>query len=64
MYYKELAESEAIQREEALVRIAALIQRYDIRPADLWALFPDQSVNQPLGQSRAESKLFDPFFDA
>lgn len=40
MYYRELEEAEALQKEEALGRIAALIKRYDIRPADLLAFFP------------------------
>lgn len=62
MNYHEVAEAEAIQKEEALRRISAMIKRYGITSADLRAILPDL-VGEVAGKSQPEARLFDPFFD-
>lgn len=58
----EEAETEAIQKEEALRRISAMIKRYDITSADLRAILPDLA-SEVARKSQPETRLFDPFFD-
>ncbi len=61
---KELLEAEAIQREDALKRIAALVRRYELTQAEvlqIWAGDPSAALAR---KSLPEAKRFDPFFDA
>jgi hypothetical protein len=62
MSYRDLEEVDAIQKEEALRKISAMIKRYDITAADLQAIVPDMA-NSAARKSLPEAKLFDPFFD-
>lgn len=63
-------EAEEAAREEAIDRIAALIRRFDLRPAELAKYFVyDQNTKQDappdyLVMSKPKSRTFDPFFDA
>ncbi len=62
MNYRDLGEADAIQKEEALRKISAMIKRYDITAADLQAIVPGMA-NPASRKSLREAKLFDPFFD-
>lgn len=62
MNYQEGAEFEAIQKEDALQRISAMIKRYNITLADLQAILPDMA-SEAARKSQPEARLFDPFFD-
>lgn len=52
-----------IHREEALRRIAALVKRYGITPAELLQILADSETN-PVREGLPPPKRFDPFFDA
>ena len=59
----ELQEAEAIHREEALRRIAALVKRYGITPAELFQI-AEGAQSGAADKALHEAKRFDPFFDA
>ncbi|WP_146107695.1 hypothetical protein [Porphyrobacter sp. HT-58-2] len=60
---KEIMEAEAIHKEDALRRIAAMVNRYQITKADLAAILPDVMTCAPGDNQAPKSKLFVPFFD-
>ena len=60
---KELREAEAIHREDALRRIAALVRRYELTQDEVLQIWADGEVKQPR-KALPPAKLFDPFFDA
>lgn len=63
MRREEIIEAEVIHREDALRRIAAMIARYNLTPAEILALFPEGKRAAAAGRDAPKSKPFDPFFD-
>lgn len=63
MNHREIIEAEAIHREDALLRIAELVKRYGITPADLATALPNLFPAGSVEVDRPMAKLFDPFFD-
>jgi hypothetical protein len=63
MNQKEIIEAEAILKEDALRRIAAMVNRYKITQADLATVLPDVPIRAPCGDHTPKARLFDPFFD-
>jgi RecA-family ATPase len=63
MNFQELQEAEAIHREEALRRIAALVKRYGITPAELLRI-AEGAQSGAAGKVLPEAKRFDHFFFA
>lgn len=62
MNRKELFEAEAIHREEALKRVAALVRRYELTRDEVLQIWAD-SPPDPAQESRPSARRFDPFFD-
>lgn len=59
----EIAEAEAIHREEALSRIAGIIGRHNLTRAEILALYRGEVAAEVAGNAPTARKLFDPFFD-
>jgi hypothetical protein len=64
MKIDEIAEAEAIHREDALARIGAMIRRYNFTPSEMLSLFSRHGEAGDGGVSRCNSKPFGPFFPA
>lgn len=62
MNYRDVEEVEAIQKEEALQKISAMIKFFDITADELQAVVPC-FANLAASNGSPEAKLFDPFFD-
>lgn len=60
---QDLREAEAIHREEALKRIAALVRRYELTRDDVLQIWADSQTKSP-PEALPPAKRFDPFFDA
>ena len=64
MKIDEIAEAEAIHREDALARIGAMIRRYNFTPSEIVDLFSRHREAGDGGVIRGNPKPFDPFFPA
>jgi len=62
MKIDEIAEAEAIHRQDALARIEAMIRRYNFTPSEIVDLFSRHREAGDGGVIRGNSKPFDPFF--
>lgn len=60
---QELREAEAIYRDEALKRIAALVRRYELSQDEILQIWADSEAKQAL-EALPAAKRFDLFFDA
>lgn len=61
---KELIEAEAIHREDALKRIAAMIRRYELTQVEVLQVWGDAQPAVPANECRPRAKAFAPIFDA
>lgn len=61
--HKEIAEFEAIEREEAIKKIAALVDRFAVGPNEIFAEL-STAYESPINQKPATARSFDPFLDA
>lgn len=59
---QELREAEAIYRDEALKRIAALVRRYELSQDEVLQIWADSEAKQAL-EALSAAKRFDLFFD-
>lgn len=62
MRIDEIAEAEAIHREDALARIGAMIRRYNFTPSEIVDLFSRHREEGDGGVIRGNSRPFDPLF--
>lgn len=64
MKIDEIAEAEAIHREDALARIGAMIRRYNFTPSEIVDLFSRHGGASDGGVSRGNSEPFAHLFPA
>ncbi|MGG6287608.1 hypothetical protein ACQ4M3_39140 [Leptolyngbya sp. AN03gr2] len=64
MKYRELSEAEEVFREEALKKIAAMIEAHGLSLAEVSSLYRCPKVQLKVGNETVRAKSFDPFFDA
>lgn len=62
MRIDEIAEAEAIHREDALARIGAMIRRHNFTPSEIVDLFSRHREEGDGGVIRVNSRPFDPLF--